>query len=163
MPRPHATRNESDNWIVVNPQYQLVVHPHRRRYVPVGILGGITDESIGAILGYLDGAALAAVGQVCRQLRVAASDDAHWLSTCRAEWGIDPSQLARLQTSVTGKDLYQFARQSLRLLTKAMVDEQCMHAMQRTWCLPKQAMTSIAYNRAMFQSPLVPCTMPKPV
>ncbi|KDO34432.1 hypothetical protein SPRG_01567 [Saprolegnia parasitica CBS 223.65] len=147
MPLSHTTtRDESENWIVVNPQYQLVVHPYRRRYVPVGILGGITDESIGTILGYLDGAALAAVGQQLQD-----------------RWGIDPSQLAQLQTSVTGKDLYQFARQSLRRLTKATVEEQCMHATQRMWCLPKHAMTSIAYNRAMFQSPLVSCTMPKPV
>ncbi|OQR82654.1 hypothetical protein ACHHYP_15676 [Achlya hypogyna] len=156
------TQDKGDQWIVLNPQYQLVVHPRVRRLIPEGILGGISEESIANILAFLDGKSLTAMGHVCRQLRDASNNDAFWLANCRFEWGIEPSQLSQ-RVPITGKELYRVAHQSLTRLTKAMMEEQCMMAMQRAWCLSAHTIASIAQSRSMFQYSSLLCTIPKPV
>ncbi|OQR81616.1 hypothetical protein THRCLA_11566 [Thraustotheca clavata] len=166
--------SSSGNWIVVNPEF---LSNKMQFSFDNGIFGGINVESIVGILGYLDGQSLVAISQVCRELHLATKDDALWLAVCRAEWGVSPSQLKQLN-SIKGKELYQFARQSLRRweaalngpvnhgycrVTKAMMEEQCLQAMQQAWCLSQYTMASIVHSRRMLRYNSELCIIPKPV
>jgi hypothetical protein len=104
IPRPILSRE----WIVLNPKAST-----RHALENWHLFGSINDESVMRVLTFLDGRSLSAVGHVCKHLHGMASDDAMWLQVCRAEWGVSPDQLTRKQP-VGGKQLYQFAVQSMR-------------------------------------------------
>uniref|UniRef100_K3WH08 F-box domain-containing protein n=1 Tax=Globisporangium ultimum (strain ATCC 200006 / CBS 805.95 / DAOM BR144) TaxID=431595 RepID=K3WH08_GLOUD len=105
------------------------------------------DENVRSILGYLDGASLAATQRVNRYFHQLSGDDMYWYNLCKAEWAIAPEQLQTRPASYQA--LYKFACQSLKKMIREFFEEQCLSSMQKSFRIPRDTALMIA-RRSVF-------------
>lgn len=112
------------------------------RRKPKSLLDFTCDENVRAILGFLDGASLAAAQRVNRYFFKLSGDDAFWYRLCRAEWAISPEQLQTRPASYQA--LYKVACRSLKRLIRDYFEEQCLSSLQKSFRIPRDAALTIA-------------------
>uniref|UniRef100_A0AAV1T1J3 F-box domain-containing protein n=1 Tax=Peronospora matthiolae TaxID=2874970 RepID=A0AAV1T1J3_9STRA len=104
------------------------------------------DETVHAILSFLDGPSLCAARSVCHSWYRLGSDDQLWLNLCLHEFHVSTSQLVTQPES--HQKLYQFACRSLKGLLRDYLHEQCLTNLQQSLRIPRAAALTLIASRS---------------
>ncbi|CAI5716870.1 unnamed protein product [Hyaloperonospora brassicae] len=117
-----------------------------RSQEPLSLVDFTCDETIHAILSFLDGPSLGSARSVCRSWYHVGSDDHLWLNLCLREFHVLPSQLTTQPES--HQKLYQFACRSLKALLRDYLHEQCLTNVQQSLRIPRAAALTLIASRS---------------